>query len=85
MDDRDTIVELFAYGKMLSSRCDNYKFEYMQQIEQINKEALFSNHQMKQEYRELIYEYVKAIISVCKKRTNRWHRFRDHYLLWLYR
>lgn len=85
MDDRDAIVELFAYGKMLSSRCDNYKFEYMQQIEQINKEALFSNHQMKQEYRELIYEYVKAIISVCKKRTNRWHRFRDHYLLWLYR
>ena len=84
MDDREAIVELFAYGEMLKENCGATSSFEMHVIEKIYKEALFSNHSMRKEYRELMVQYIRELAETCKVNGSVWNQFRDHYILWLY-
>lgn len=84
-DNRKAITMYYKYAKNLKSYADLTVLQAQEQIEQLNKEALFSNHIMTKEQRQIMEDYVKEVIRECKESQSAGKRFWYHYILWLYR
>lgn len=82
---REAITELFAYGEMLAEKCSLEKPPCWEKVRDINREALFSPHDMSDEKIDEMYDYVNQMIGQCKRQKNIWKRFCRHYIFWLYR
>lgn len=83
-DRRTAIVELYGYSQMLIQRCEIQIEENTGEIEEINTEARFSNHEMKEEQKQKMTEYVKEVVCRAKAKKGFWKKLKHHYLLWLY-
>ena len=81
---RDAITGLFSYSSMLLERC-HITSSLFDNMEELNAEARFSNHGMTDEQRKNMEQFMKHIVSKCKKNLSPWKKFYYHYILWLYR
>lgn len=88
-DRRTAIIGLYGYSQMLLGR---YGSEIMAdhttenaEAEHINAEARFSRHEMEEDKLLKIQQYTDKVIQNVKVKKGFWKKFRDHYLLWLYR
>lgn len=85
-DRRTAITELYGYGQMLANRCQiEPDTENAAKMEQINSEARFSNHEMEEEKLQQMKQYIDEVITKAKSQRGFWKKFKEHYLLWLYR
>lgn len=84
-DNRSAIAMYYKYAGVLKGYADGELLEKQEEIDQLNKEALFSNHNMTEEQRQLMGNYVKEVIRACKESWSVGKRFWYHYILWLYR
>ena len=84
-DNRTAIAMYYAYAQKLKSYTSKNSLKMQEQVEQLNQEALFSNHIMTEEQRQIMKNYVKEVIKTCKESWSIGKRFWYHYILWLYR
>lgn len=85
MDHQNAITALFGYANMLMERAHIEELDGLDEIRHINREAMFSNHEMTAHQREKTELFAVKVIRECRKKWNAWERFRYHYILWLYR
>lgn len=85
MNHRDAITALFGYANMLMEKAHIQTLDGLEKIQEINREAMFSNHEMTEEQREETELFAVQVIHACQKVWNAWERFRYHYILWIYR
>lgn len=84
-DNKKAIIELFGYGVMLMNRCKVHEESHWDEISKINEEALFSTHEMRDEQRQRVQQFVNELVIRCKKEGSLLKNIRYHYILWLYR
>ncbi len=87
-DNKSAIAMQFGYAEMLRRHVDvppealrdmNYDSAFT-----INKEALFSEHQMTSEQRSSVFEYSAKMLEFCKKRWNTGQRLLNRWIKCLY-
>lgn len=84
-DRRAAVAELYGYSRMLITRCQLTPGEQEKQMRQINLEARFSRHEIEETQVREMLQYTEALVRKAKGRHGIWKRFKDHYLLWIYR
>lgn len=84
-DNRNAIAMYYKYAGTLRAYADGEIISASEEIEQLNKEALFSNHHMTKEQRRMMGNYAKEVVKECKASWWFGKRFWYHYVLWLYR
>lgn len=82
---KEAIAMEYAYAKMLQEKAGLEGMEEDEQVRLLNQEALFSNHQMSSEAREMVRQYREKTLTACKAKWNRRARVWNHYVLWLYK
>ncbi len=84
-DERTAITGLYGYSQMLKNRYGLDLEENTDEIDHINAEARFSRHEMGEEKLRKMKQYTDKVIQTVRQEKGFWRKFRDHYLLWLYR
>ncbi|MBO5303429.1 MAG: transglutaminase domain-containing protein [Lachnospiraceae bacterium] len=84
-DNRTAILEMFGYAKMLTDRCKIAMPDRMDEIWEINLEAMFSNHEMQEEKRRKVEAFMAQSIALCKEKNSSIKNIGYQYVLWLYR
>ncbi|MDO4489059.1 MAG: transglutaminase domain-containing protein [Eubacteriales bacterium] len=79
-DIRDSITMRFGYASCLLSHSTVRLPEETAKAEMLNREALFSNHEMTHAQKETVDEYAQNVLKTCKKNWN-W-REKIRYKLW---
>lgn len=64
---RDAIAMRFGYAVRLLSSCANVQIDGCQQAERLNREALFSNHEMTDQQRIEMDDYARSVLTACKE------------------
>lgn len=88
-ENREAIQELYAYGLMLLERRDAERMgcspEEREELRQMNQEARFSSHEQTDIMKSRMRQFAEQAAEYCKSSGGRLQRFREHYILWLYR
>jgi len=96
-DNRKAIAAIYGYIGMLQKYTDTEKIldyanaekirwaEEQKKMQELNQEALFSNHIMTTEQRQSMEHYLNGVLKECKAQWSLWKKIRYHYVLWLYR
>ena len=66
-DNRECITMRFGYTVRLRHSCVHTHMIGAQRAEELNREALFSNHEMTRTQREEMDEYARQVQIACKK------------------
>ncbi len=65
MDNKELIKTLYGYAQMLLSKLEERYSD--EEIRLINREAMFSDHEMTDEQAQKVREYLKKVEDICKK------------------
>ena len=77
---RDAIAMRFGYAVALLNRCGGVEVEGMEQSEELNREALFSNHEMNAQQRLEMDAFAGRVLDACKGKWTRLEKLR--YRFW---
>lgn len=77
---RDAIAMRFGYARKLLHNCTDIQVDGSQQAEELNREALFSNHEMTEQQRRDMDDYAVCVLTACKEKWTILQKL--HYRLW---
>lgn len=84
--DNKTAVHLrFGYAEKLleSADIDAKSFGYDEAFA-INREALFSEHEISDEQRKTVDEYAQKVLAECKNKWSLWQKFKNSFVKFIY-
>ena len=77
---RDAIAMRFGYALRLLECCENAQIDENRRAEELNREALFSDHEMTAQQRREMDEYADCVLGECRDKWTFFDKLR--YRLW---
>lgn len=83
--DNKTAVPLrFGYAEKLIENSDFEKSEDYEKAFAINKEALFSEHEISDEQRKNVDDFAEKVLAECKNKWNLWQKIKYRFIRFIY-
>ena len=84
-DNKAAVAMRFGYAEKLleNADIDAKSFGYDEAFA-INREALFSEHEISDEQRKTVDDYAKNILAECKNKWSLWQKFKNRFVKFIY-